>query len=185
VIGENGSMGKKFIIAGGGTGGHLFPALAIGDELRSRGDHSIHYVGSYFGIEAKKLPQLDVEHTLLPIRGLQRSISLRSFGRNLLLPGRLISSKMKTRSIFNSFQPDAVIGTGGYASALPLHTAKKNGIPHYIQEQNSFPGMTTRHFAENAEIVFTAFNEVEDHLKKKTVFKPETPFVGTLLMGIA
>lgn len=178
-------MAKTFIIAGGGTGGHLFPALAIGEELNSRENIAVHYVGSTFGIEAEKLPQLDLKHTLLPIRGLQRSISMRSLGRNALLPGRIISSKIKTRTLFNKLQPDAVIGTGGYASALPLYTAVKNEIPIFIQEQNSFPGLTTRHFAEKAEAVFTAFKEVDDLIKKKTVCRSATQFAGTLLTGIA
>lgn len=178
-------MAKTFIIAGGGTGGHLFPALAIGVELRKRTDATIHYVGSKFGMEAEKLLTMNIEYTLLPIRGLQRSISLQSLGRNALLPGRLISSKMKTNKLFKDINPDAVIATGGYASALPLHSAEKMNIPYFIQEQNSYPGITTRHFAENAETVFTAFPEVENHVKKKTVFSPAIPSDGILLMGIA
>ena len=119
-------MAKKiFIIAGGGTGGHLYPALAIGAELKKRTDAHIHYVGSTFGIEAEKLPAMNVEHTLLPIRGLQRSISLQSLGRNALLPVRFLSSKIKTHKLFSDLKPNAVIGTGGYASALPLYTAAK------------------------------------------------------------
>lgn len=176
---------QTFVISGGGTGGHLYPALAIGKELQERTDVHIHYVGSKFGIEAEKFPLLNVEHTLLPIRGLQRSISLRSLGLNSLLPGRLLFSKIKTIKLFNDLNPSAVIGTGGYASALPLHTAVKKAIPFFIQEQNSFPGITTRHFSERAQTVFTAFPEVSDHLKKKTIFWQATLSVETLLMGIA
>lgn len=178
-------MAKTFIIAGGGTGGHLFPALAIGAELKKRTDVNLHYVGSRFGMEAEKLPTMNVEFTLLPIRGLQRSISLESLGRNVLLPGRLLASNIKTNKLFKDLNPDAVIATGGYASALPLHSAEKMNIPYFIQEQNSYPGITTRHFAENAETVFTAFPEVENHVKKKTVFSPATLSGGTLLRGIA
>ncbi len=178
-------MAKTFIVAGGGTGGHLFPALAIGAELKKRTDVNLHYVGSRFGMEAEKLPAMNVEFTLLPIRGLQRSISLESLGRNALLPGRLLASKIKTNKLFKDLNPDAVIATGGYASALPLHSAEKMNIPYFIQEQNSYPGITTRHFAENAETVFTAFPEVENHVKKKTVFSPATLSGGTLLRGIA
>ncbi len=177
-------MAKTFIIAGGGTGGHLFPALAIGAELKKLTDVNLHYVGSRFGMEAEKLPTMNVEFTLLPIRGLQRSISLESLGRNALLPGRLLASKIKTNKLFKDLNPDAVIATGGYASALPLHSAEIMNIPYFIQEQNSYPGITTRHFAENAETVFTAFPEVENHVKKKTVISPATPSGGTLLRGI-
>lgn len=175
-------MARSFIIAGGGTGGHLYPALALGEELHKRSDARVHYVGSTFGIEADKLPKMNVRHTLLPIRGLQRSFSLHSLGRNALLPYRLLTSKMKTNKLFSDLKPNAVIGTGGYASALPLHTAAKRGIPIFLQEQNSYPGMTTRHFAEHAEIVFTAFPEVDGLIKKKTVSWPATRSGRTLLM---
>jgi UDP-N-acetylglucosamine--N-acetylmuramyl-(pentapeptide) pyrophosphoryl-undecaprenol N-acetylglucosamine transferase len=185
VIGGNVSMARSFIIAGGGTGGHLYPALAIGSELQKRSDANVHYVGSTFGIEADKLPNLNVDHTLLPIRGLQRSFSLQSLGRNALLPSRILASKMKTNKLFDDLEPSAVIGTGGYASALPLHTAVKKGIPVFLQEQNSYPGITTRHFAESAEIVFTAFPEIDGLIKKKTVSWPATRSGRTLLMGNA
>ncbi len=176
---------KTFIIAGGGTGGHLYPALAIGAELQKRSDARVHYVGSTYGIEADKLPKMNVDFTLLPIRGLQRSLSFQSLGRNMLLPGRLLTSKMKTNKLFSDLKPNAVIGTGGYASALPLHTAAKKGIPYFIQEQNSYPGITTRHFAEHAEIVFTAFPEVDGLIKKKTVSWQATLSGRTLRMGNA
>lgn len=175
----------KFIIAGGGTGGHLFPALAIGEELNDRVGANIHYVGSTYGIEAEKLPASNFKHTLLPIRGLQRGFSVSSLRKNLFLPWRLLMSRIKINSLVDEYQPDAVIGTGGYASALPLYIARHKNIPYFIQEQNSYPGMTTRYFAEDAETVFTAFEEVEKHIKKKTLFRRETRFEKTLRMGIA
>lgn len=175
----------KFIIAGGGTGGHLFPALAIGEELHNRTSAGIHYIGSKYGIEAEKLPGKNLKYTLLPIRGLQRGLSVSSLGKNLLLPGRLLMSRMKTNSVVDELQPDAVIGTGGYASALPLYIARHRKIPYFIQEQNSYPGITTKYFAEDAEMVFTAFEEVEKHIKKKTLFRRETRSEKTLPMGIA
>jgi UDP-N-acetylglucosamine--N-acetylmuramyl-(pentapeptide) pyrophosphoryl-undecaprenol N-acetylglucosamine transferase len=92
---------------------------------------------------------------------------------------------MKTHKLFSDLKPNAVIGTGGYASALPLYTAAKKKIPFFIQEQNSYPGITTRHFAERAETVFTAFHEVDGFIKKKTVFSLATQSGKTLLMGIA
>ena len=88
-------MGRaiNIIISGGGTGGHLYPALAIGDEIMARHPHAnIHYVGSTFGIEKDVLPVKNVNHSLLSIRGFQRSFTLKSIGKNLLLPGRLIAS---------------------------------------------------------------------------------------------
>ena len=84
---------KNILITGGGTGGHLFPALAIGEEIQRRmPEAKIHYIGSLFGLESKVFPIKDVWHTLLPIRGYQRGINFESFGRNILLPIRIIRS---------------------------------------------------------------------------------------------
>ena len=111
----------KILIAGGGTGGHLFPALAIGEEIHRREPNArIHYVGSSFGLEARVFPVKDVWYTLLPIRGFQRDISLQSWGRNILLPLRIIRSILKMRTLLKEFLPNVIVGTGGYAAALPL-----------------------------------------------------------------
>jgi len=160
----------NIIISGGGTGGHLFPALAIGDEIMGRHpDAQIHYIGSKFGIEKDVLPVKNVNHSLLPIRGFQRSFNLEGIGKNLLLPGRLISSISRIKSLFKSINPDLVIGTGGYACALPLREAIKKNIPTLIQEQNSYPGITTRWFADRADKVCIAFEEAQTFLKKKCI----------------
>ena len=163
---------RKILIAGGGTGGHLFPAMAIGEEIHRREpDTKIHYVGSKFGLEARVFPVKDVWHTLLPIRGFQRGISMQSMGRNLLLPVRIIRSMLKLRSLMKDFLPQVVVGTGGYASALPLYMAskKEEPLPIVLQEQNSFPGVTTRWFAQKAKTICVAFNEANDHLEKETI----------------
>ena len=152
----------NILIAGGGTGGHLFPALAIGEEILSRNSNiKIHYVGSAFGLESKVFPIKDVWHTLLPIRGIQRDLSLKSLLRNSLLPFRILRSFHRTNNLINDFSPDIVIGTGGYASALPLLVASTNkkNIPIILQEQNSFPGITTKWFAKRAKKVCVAFKD--------------------------
>ena len=160
----------NIIISGGGTGGHLFPALAIGDEIKRRyPDANIHYIGSKFGIEKDVLPVKNVNHYLLPIRGLQRTINLEGIGKNLMLPGRLMASISKMKSLFRSINPDLVIGTGGYACALPLREAIRKKVPTLIQEQNSYPGVTTRWFADKANTVCIAFEEAQSYLKKKCV----------------
>ncbi len=163
---------QNFLIAGGGTGGHLFPALAIGEELHRRNPNSkIHYVGSNFGLEAKVFPVKDVRHTLLPIRGLQRGLNPKSIGRNILLPGRIFSSMAKIRSLFKDFIPEIIIGTGGYASAVPLFMATrwKKTCPIVLQEQNSFPGITTRWFAPRSKTICTAFEETSKYLEHDTI----------------
>ena len=160
----------NIIISGGGTGGHLFPALAIGDELQIQNSNIfIHYIGSKFGIEKDVLPIKNVQHSLLPIRGLQRSFSFESIGKNMLLPTRLISSLSKIRQLFNDIKPQLVIGTGGYASALPLREGIRRSIPTLIQEQNSFPGITTRWFEKKANKVCTAFEEAQLMIKNKCI----------------
>jgi len=165
-------VSRNILIAGGGTGGHLFPALAIGEEIHRREpDAKIHYVGSNFGLEAKVFPVKDVWHTLLPIRGFQRGISLQSLGRNILLPGRIIRSIIKIRSLFQDFLPQIIVGTGGYAAALPLYmaTRKNDPYPIVLQEQNSFPGVTTRWFAERSRAICVAFEEANEYLNQETV----------------
>ena len=162
----------KILIAGGGTGGHLFPALAIGEEIHKRKPRAeIHYVGSNFGLEAKVFPIKDVWHTLLPIRGFQRGISLQSIFQNSLLPFRIIKSMLKMKSLMKEFVPQVVIGTGGYASALPLYYASNQDdpLPIILQEQNSFPGITTRWYAKKANKICVAFNEVTKYLDSNTV----------------
>ena len=96
----------KIIIAGGGTGGHLFPAIAIGEAIKERMPNAqIHFVGSNFGLEAKVFPVKDLLHTLLPIKGLQRNLGVNSLLKNLFLPFRLIKSLLKLRKLFKEFSP--------------------------------------------------------------------------------
>jgi len=158
----------RIMIAGGGTGGHLYPALAIGAEIINRKPNTnVHYVGSKFGLEARVLPERGLSHTLLPISGLQRSISPRSMGRNLMLVSRLPLSLLKVRSLCRSMNPDVIVGTGGYASALPIKVGIGWKIPTVIQEQNSYPGLTTRLFAEPATAVYAGTSDTSAYLDTK------------------
>jgi len=175
----------RIIIAGGGTGGHLFPAIAIGEEIKERiPDAEIHFIGSTFGLESKVFPVKDLIHTLLPIRGLQRSINIRNILKNLSLPFRIIRSFIKVRSIYKDFNPELVIGTGGYASAVPLFVAvtKNPKIPIILQEQNSSPGLTTRWFAKKASLICSAFNVLKD-VSKNEVILTGNPIRSTILNG--
>ena len=160
---------NKIIIAGGGTGGHLFPAIAIGEEIKDRFPKTeIHFVGSKFGLESKVFPVKDLLHTLLTIRGLQRSINFRNLLKNISLPFLIIKSFIKINALYRDFKPSLIIGTGGYASAIPLLVAKMLNptIPLILQEQNSFPGLTTRWFAEHASLICSAFEIFNDLIKK-------------------
>lgn len=157
----------RIIIAGGGTGGHLFPAIAIGESLQAHDPRiNIHYMGSTFGIEADVLPVRGLPHTLVPIRGIHRSLSLTSIRQNLKLPIRYFKSMSITESLFQQFMPHIVVGTGGYASAIPLKYAIRERIPILLQEQNSYPGITTRLYASKADTVCIAFNEAKQYLNR-------------------
>ena len=158
------------LIAGGGTGGHLYPAIAIGESMHAKyPDIKVHYIGSKFGIEATVLPVKALPHTLLPIRGLQRGYSLQSFSRNLLLPWHLYNSMRIARKAIKQLEPDIIVGTGGYASAIPLKLSVKWNIPIVLQEQNSHPGITTKYFAEKAKQICIAFEAAKDELNDNTV----------------
>jgi len=165
-------MDKQFtvLICGGGTGGHLYPAIAIGEGLKSQlPDCQIHFIGSTFGIEAQVLPVKGLPHSLLPIRGLQRGLNLQAIGRNILLPWRIIKTYIVAKNVIRRLDPDIVIGTGGYASAVPLKIAVKRSIPIFLQEQNSYPGITTKHFVSDAENIFVAFEEAKKEFGDKSI----------------
>jgi UDP-N-acetylglucosamine--N-acetylmuramyl-(pentapeptide) pyrophosphoryl-undecaprenol N-acetylglucosamine transferase len=116
---------------------------------------------------------------------LQRNFNPSGIGKNLLLPFRILKSIKMTKKVFNAFKPDVVVGTGGYASALPIREAISRDIPVLIQEQNSFPGITTRWFADKADTVCIAFEEAKNHLKKKLYLSPETQFEPELMKETA
>lgn len=159
----------RFVIAGGGTGGHLFPALAIGDALKKRfPGASVHFVGSKFGLESRILPERMDRYTLLTVRGFMRGLSPRAILRNLLFPFRFAGAYLKSRRLLKRFSPSVVIGTGGYASGLPLLAAIHRDIPTVIHEQNSYPGFTTRWLSSRVDRVCLSYEDARRHLKKKS-----------------
>jgi len=156
-------INNTILIAGGGSGGHLFPAIAIGDELSSKG-YNIKYIGSNYGIESKILKRLDKEFYLLNIRGIQRSFSLINIYNNLLFPFRFLLSYLITKKILKNIKPIIVIGTGGYASGIPLLASIRMNIKTLIHEQNSYPGFTTRKLANKVNKVCITTNESNKYL---------------------
>jgi len=145
---------KKIIISGGGTGGHIFPAVAIADALKQRlDDPDILFIGAKGRMEMEKVPAAGYSIKGLWISGIQRRLTL----KNLSFPFKLISSILKARRIIKSFSPDVAIGTGGYASGPMLRVASRRGIPSLIQEQNSFPGITNRLLSKTVDRVCVAF----------------------------
>lgn len=160
----------RIVISGGGTGGHIFPAIAIADALRRQEpDAVVLFVGAKNKMEMDRVPKAGYEIKGLWISGIQRKLSW----KNLLFPLKLMSSLLNARKILKSFQPDIVVGVGGYASGPTLRAAIQLGIPTLIQEQNSFPGITNRMLAKNAKRICVAY----EHMDKW--FQPEK----TILTG--
>jgi UDP-N-acetylglucosamine--N-acetylmuramyl-(pentapeptide) pyrophosphoryl-undecaprenol N-acetylglucosamine transferase len=151
----------KIVFAGGGTGGHVFPAINMAKTLRERFDASILFIGAEGGIERDKVPQAGFEIKLIPVVGFQRKIT----PKNLLFPVKLYQSMRICRKEMERFRPDLVIGTGGYVTGPVLKTAIKMGIPTVLQEQNSYPGVTIRLLAAKVDLIFLAYEEAKWYLK--------------------
>ena len=166
-------MGKyKFILSGGGTGGHIYPAIAIANELKSRfPEAEFLFVGAQDKMEMQKVPQSGYPIKGLWIAGLQRKLTL----QNLLFPIKLISSLWKSRTIINEFKPDVVIGTGGFASGPLLQVANSLTIPTVIQEQNSFPGITNKLLSKKANKICVAYENLERFFPKEKMILTGNP----------
>jgi len=152
-------MSKRFLIAGGGTGGHIFPAIAIAQELKQQmADASFLFVGAKGKMEMEKIPQAGFEIVGLDIAGFNRS----SLIKNIALPFKLIKSFMQVRSIIKKYKPDAVIGVGGYATYPVLRWAQLKGIPTFIHEANAYAGKSNRLLANKTIKVFTGTDGMEN-----------------------
>ncbi len=161
-------MPLKFIISGGGTGGHIFPAIAIANALKAKlPDAEFLFVGAEGRMEMEKVPAAGFKIEGLWISGLQRNFTL----SNLSFPFKVISSLRRAGKILKSFKPDAVIGTGGYASGPMLRVASRAGIPTLIQEQNSYPGITNKILSKRVNTICVAYSGMEKYFpKEKIVF---------------
>jgi UDP-N-acetylglucosamine--N-acetylmuramyl-(pentapeptide) pyrophosphoryl-undecaprenol N-acetylglucosamine transferase len=148
----------RVILSGGGTGGHIFPAVAIANAIKTTApDAAILFVGALGRMEMEKVPAAGYPIEGLWISGLQRRLT----PDNLMFPFKIISSLYKARKIIKSFKPDVVVGTGGYASGPTLRMASGSGIPTLIQEQNSFPGITNKMLASKADRICVAYQFME------------------------
>jgi UDP-N-acetylglucosamine--N-acetylmuramyl-(pentapeptide) pyrophosphoryl-undecaprenol N-acetylglucosamine transferase len=154
----------RVVFAGGGTGGHLYPAIAIAEAFQRRAQNfKCVFVGTMRGIEARVIPQLGYRLELVPVRGLLRKLRL----RNLLVPVYLLKSLWQCLRLFKAFKPHLIIGTGGYVSGPALLAAWLSGRKFVVQEQNSFPGLVNRWWGERAEIVFLSFVESKKFFRKQ------------------
>jgi UDP-N-acetylglucosamine--N-acetylmuramyl-(pentapeptide) pyrophosphoryl-undecaprenol N-acetylglucosamine transferase len=149
------AMSKRVIIGGGGTGGHIFPAISIANALRSVDkDIEILFVGALNKIEMEKVPEAGYKIIGLPVAGFQRKLTL----KNISFFFRLWQSMRMSKKIINEFKPDVAVGVGGYASGPILKTAARKGIPIVIQEQNSYAGVTNRILAKSASKICVAYD---------------------------
>ncbi|AWI24646.1 undecaprenyldiphospho-muramoylpentapeptide beta-N-acetylglucosaminyltransferase [Flavobacterium pallidum] len=170
----------KFILSGGGTGGHIYPAIAIANELKQRfPDCEILFVGARDKMEMQKVPQAGYPIKGLWIAGIQRRLTF----DNSLFPLKLIDSLLKSRTIIREFKPDVVIGTGGFASGPLLRVAGIANIPTVIQEQNSFPGITNRWLSAKANKICVAYENLERFFPKHKIVFTGNP-VRQDLLGI-
>ena len=172
------SKDLRIILSGGGTGGHIYPAIAIADEVKRRyPDAKIKFVGAQDKMEMEKVPQAGYEIEGLWISGLQRKLTL----KNLMFPFKLLNSISKSRKILKDFKPNVAIGTGGFASGPLLHVANKKDIPTLLQEQNSFPGITNKILAKRANVICAAYDEVKRFFPQEKVKKTGNPVRQDLL----
>ncbi|MBJ6366462.1 undecaprenyldiphospho-muramoylpentapeptide beta-N-acetylglucosaminyltransferase [Snuella sedimenti] len=168
----------KIILSGGGTGGHIYPAIAIANELKKRfPDATFLFVGAKDRMEMEKVPQAGYAIKGLWISGIQRRLTL----KNMMFPFKLISSLWSARKIIKDFKPDVVIGTGGFASGPVLQVAASNNVPCLIQEQNSFPGITNKLLAKKVDKICVAYDGLERFFPKDKIIKTGNPVRQDLL----
>lgn len=162
----------KFIISGGGTGGHIFPAIAIANALKEiHPDSEILFVGAEGKMEMEKVPLAGYKIVGLPVAGFQRKLTL----KNLLFPFKLLSSLMKAKTVIKEFKPDVVVGVGGYASGPVLYAAAGKNIPTLIQEQNSYAGVTNKILSKKAKTICVAYPDMERFFPKDKIVYTGNP----------
>ncbi len=164
---------KKIILSGGGTGGHIYPAVAVAEALKSRygNDVEILFVGAEGRMEMEKIPALGYKIEGLPIAGLQRRLEW----RNIQVPFKLMKSIRRAKRIIKDFGADLVVGFGGYASAPVLWAAQKCGVPTIIQEQNSYAGLTNKILGGKVKYVCAAYDNMDKFFAPEKVILTGNP----------
>lgn len=163
---------NRMIISGGGTGGHIFPALAIADAVKAKNPQAeILFVGANGRMEMDKVPGAGYPIKGLDITGIQRKLALSNF----LFPFRLMKSISRAKQIVREFNPQVVVGTGGFASGPTLYAASSLGVPTLVQEQNSFPGITNKWLAKKASRICVAYPGLEQYFPKDKIVMTGNP----------
>ncbi len=169
----------KVIVSGGGTGGHIYPAIAIADEIKRRyPDTHFLFVGASDRMEMEKVPAAGYKIKGLWISGIQRKLFSKN---NLLFPFKLMSSLWNAKKVVKQFQPDIAIGTGGFASGPLLYMASVKEVPTLIQEQNSFPGITNKLLSKKANKICVAYDGLGRFFPKNKIIKTGNPVRQDLL----
>jgi UDP-N-acetylglucosamine--N-acetylmuramyl-(pentapeptide) pyrophosphoryl-undecaprenol N-acetylglucosamine transferase len=170
--------GLRFIISGGGTGGHIFPAIAIANELKKqKPDSDILFVGANGRMEMERVPAAGYKIKGLNIAGFQRGKILSNLG----LPFKVLSSLLDARAIVKEFTPNAAIGVGGYASGPLLMAASLSGVPCVIQEQNSFAGITNKILSKRAKVICVAYEGMDKVFPKNKIVFTGNPVRAEIL----
>lgn len=178
---RNTKLTPRILMSGGGTGGHIFPAVAIAQEIKKRfPDAEFLFIGAHGKMEMEKVPQSGFNIVGLNIAGFDRGNLL----KNLSLPFKLISSLIKAKKVIKEFKPDFAVGTGGFASGPALFIAARMGIPTFIQEQNSLPGKTNIFNGKKAKAVFTAYPEMEKFFPNSKVHFLGNPIRENLITDL-
>ena len=171
----------KILMSGGGTGGHIFPAIAIAQEIQKRFPQAeFLFIGANGKMEMEKVPQAGFQIVGLNIAGFDRGNVLKNFK----LPFKILSSLTKARKTIKEFQPDFAIGTGGFASGPALFMAANLGVPIFVQEQNSLPGKTNTYLAKKAKAVFTAYPNMDHFFPKTKTFFLGNPVRKTIITDL-
>jgi UDP-N-acetylglucosamine--N-acetylmuramyl-(pentapeptide) pyrophosphoryl-undecaprenol N-acetylglucosamine transferase len=172
----------KIVISGGGTGGHIFPAIAIADAVKRRfPDADILFVGAEKRMEMRRVPDAGYRIIGLPVSGFNRSNLL----KNIRVLWRLQKSLLKARKIINDFKPHAAVGVGGYASGPLLRVASAKHIPILVQEQNSYPGVTNKLLAKKADAICVAYDGMERFFPKEKIVLTGNPCRNLLSIDVS
>ena len=177
---KNFELMKRVILSGGGTGGHIYPAVAVAEALKRKFGEEVEilFVGAEGKMEMEKIPALGYRIEGLPVVGLQRQLNAANIINNLKAPFKVIESMRRAKSIIRKFGADIVVGFGGYASAPVLRAAQSLGVPTIIQEQNSYAGLTNKFLAKRAKRICVAYDKMDRFFPAERIVMTGNPLRG-------
>lgn len=175
-------MNNRYLISGGGTGGHIFPALAIANKIKKENpDANILFIGASDKMEMKRVPEAGYPIVGLNIYGISRDFSPSGIAKNIKLPFVLMKSMSKVKKVIKEFDPDIAIGVGGFASGPALKAANELHVPTMLQEQNSYPGVTNKMLASNARTICVAYDGLDKYFPAEKIVKTGNPVRAEIL----